>query len=236
MKILIKKDRGELFFDSQPTGTSKCSLAISSIFRMRPQSTGSQAGPSPATSSGAGAKGSLNKSGIRVTYTRGLRRITLQRVLVSKFVYNWERVSFVELIVLYDNLLWCQDKAMQDPNFQEKFGNFLEKLSLVLKERRISERNFHRSLERLSKRIKEAAEGHLIPQRNLPATEKYVSGKFHVLPSKESGVPTRELPMKPYIGIGYRDKGTRRDTARDGSPRWQDVALFFARPGGRDEN
>lgn len=165
-----------------------------------------------------------------------MRRITLQRVLVSKFVYDWEKVSFVELIVLYDNLLWCQEKALHDPNFQEKFGGFLEKLTLILKETRITERSFHRSLRKLSTSLKQAAEGHLIPQRNLPATEKYVSGKFHVLPTKESGRPTRELPLKPYIGVGYRDKGTRRDPARDGSPRWQEVALFFARLGGEDEN
>jgi len=38
----------------------------------------------------------------------------------------------------------------------------------------------------------------------------------------------RRAPPKPYIGIGYKDKGSRREPAIDGSPKWQEVATFNA--------
>lgn len=33
------------------------------------------------------------------------------------------------------------------------------------------------------------------------------------------------FPQEKYVGVGYGDKGTARDEARDGSPHWWDVAL-----------
>jgi hypothetical protein len=168
---------------------------------------------------------------MRVTYSKRLRRITLQRYLVSKIVWRPETVAFTELLTLYDNLLWCQDKSLVDPRFQEKFGSFLEKLTDLLKNTRFNEKTYQATFRKISKKLKEAAEGHLIPERNLKTVEKHVKGKFNVLPSKSSGVPVKQLPPVKVIGRGYRDKGTYRDPAFDGSPSWQEVALYFARIG-----
>jgi hypothetical protein len=35
---------------------------------------------------------------------------------------------------------------------------------------------------------------------------------------------TQRLPPKRFIGVGYRDTGTCRNVAEDGTPRWQEVA------------
>jgi hypothetical protein len=36
--------------------------------------------------------------------------------------------------------------------------------------------------------------------------------------------PPTKLPAKRFVGVGYKDKGNRRDPAVDGSPSWQEVA------------
>jgi len=40
-------------------------------------------------------------------------------------------------------------------------------------------------------------------------------------------VPKRCPPVR-FIGVGYKDKGTRRDTAVDGSPGWKEIGTFFS--------
>jgi hypothetical protein len=47
---------------------------------------------------------------------------------------------------------------------------------------------------------------------------------FSILTLPTPEVSNRKLPPKRIIGIGYRDKGTARDPAIDGSPSWQEVA------------
>lgn len=192
------------------------------------------AGLLPTPTTGYVKKVALSRTGMRVTYSRTLRRITLQRYLVSKIVWRPETVAFTELLTLYDNLLWCQDKSLIDPHFQEKFGSFLEKLTDLLKNTRFNEKTFQNTFKGISQKLKEAAEGHLIPERNLSTVEKHVKGKFHVTPTKSSGVPVKQLPPTKVIGRGYRDKGTYRDPAFDGSPSWQEVAIYFARKADED--
>jgi hypothetical protein len=34
--------------------------------------------------------------------------------------------------------------------------------------------------------------------------------------------------QKRYIGVGYKDKGSKRDLAKDASPNWQEVAATSA--------
>jgi hypothetical protein len=186
------------------------------------------AGLFPATVPGNSSRVELNHAGMRVTYGRNIRRITLQRYLVSKMVWQPDRVTFPELLALYDNQLWLEDKASKDPGFLSKFGGFLENLSVLLKGTRITYKTLTPSLRRLSTELRVAAEGHLIPERNLITTEMHVKGRFHVTPTKESGIPTRELPPVKVIGKGYRDKGTYRDPAWDGSPSWQELATYFS--------
>lgn len=199
--------------------------------RKTPPKESSSAGLFPTTTTSSDSGSRISLAGTRVSYSRTLRRITLQRFLISKMVYQPDKVTYVELLTLYDNFLWCDDKSLSDPTFRQCFGSFLEKLALILKENRLSEKNIEASLRKIGTQLKEAIADHLIPERNLLNIEKYCKGKFHVSPTRESGVPTKELPPVKVIGRGYRDKGSYRDPAWDGSPSWQELATHFERKG-----
>lgn len=188
----------------------------------------SLAGLLPATAHSSVYTGGLNSSGVAVKYSKQIRRITLQRYLVSKLVWQPEIVTFPELLALYDNLLWCQDKASMDPGFLVKFGTFLENVTKVLKSCRFDEKSYKATARKLSTLLREAGEGHLIPERNLLGVERHLKGKYTVIATKSTGIPNKSLPPVKVIGRGYRDKGTCRDPAWDGSPSWQDVATYFS--------
>lgn len=150
--------------------------------------------------------------------------MTLQRYLTSLIVHEIEKVSFQDVLTLYDNLLWCQEKSEGDPQFQRKFGQALAKLSAILKGTRFHPRTFHQTLKGLSEKLRAELEDFIYPKRNLPGVERHVKGHYQILPHRELGTPRKQLPKPRRIGVGYRDKGHRRDPAYDGSPSWQEVA------------
>lgn len=159
--------------------------------------------------------------GVFVVYSKNVKRITLQRVLCSKLVFEKEKFVLRDLLVIFDNLLVLQDMCLKDEGFKNKFGQSLELLALLLKNSRIGREPTKAGLAALSKKLK-SLEGFLIPHRNLPHTEKFFIGKYEVRQGIKSGIPLKDLPVKRFIGIGYRDKGTARDLAFNGEPRWQD--------------
>jgi len=143
-------------------------------------------------------------------------------------VWRLETVSWTEVLVLYDNLLWCQDKAFKDQSFREKFGKDLESLTEILKKSRFSENSYQTTIRKVVQEVRELLPGFLIPARNLSTVEKHVKGRFTVKPTKDSGVPVRDLPPVKVIGRGYRDHGSCRDPAWDASPGWKEVATYFS--------
>jgi hypothetical protein len=145
--------------------------------------------------------------------------------LVAKVAYEIEEVSFQDVLTLYDNLLWCQDKATKEIGFAQKFGKSLSSLTEILKATRFHPASFQTTLKGLSKKFRAELEDFSIPKRNFRGVERHVKGLYQIVPHRESGIPTNQLPSKPYIGVGYKDKGHRRDPAWDGSPSWQDVAM-----------
>lgn len=160
--------------------------------------------------------------GVQIIYSRRCRRITLQRVICSRIAYNLE-VSWEEILVLYDNFLGLQTLAQRDEGFRAKFGNSLEELAKLLKSVQINERTVWKLKDTLRKNIKEL-KPFLLPKRNLSQTELHMKNKVKIRETRLPGVLRKKLPPERYIGVGYRDKGSRRDEAWDGSPSWQDVA------------
>lgn len=160
----------------------------------------------------------------RIAYSRRIRRMTLQRFLISMVAHEVEKVSFQDVLTMYDNLLWCQERAGADPQFQRKFGQNLSKLTELLKGTRFHPSSFKTTLNGLSIKVRAELKDFIYPRRNLPGIEKHVKGLYQVLPHKEAGTPRKQLPQPRRIGVGYRDKGHRRDPAWDGSPSWQEVA------------
>jgi len=160
-----------------------------------------------------------------VKYSRKVKRVTLQRFLVTKIVLEPERVRIPEeILVLYDNQLWLEKKCLSDPDFNKKFGSSLEDLSKILKEVNFSRGLSLQTLRMLSQKLRNQLGCFLIPDRNYQGTKSRFSGLFQLRAAQQPGVPNKTLPPKRQIGIGYRDKGTLKDLAKDGSPSWQEVA------------
>ena len=171
------------------------------------------------------AQGSTNSSGTQIKYRKGVRRITLQRLICSRLVFRLERVTLDELLVLYDNFLACQDLAVGNEGFRQKFGKSLEDLSNILKAANLTQEDPSRVAKMFSRRFKRDIPGFLIPERNLSQSEKHLEKSYRLLPTRDPGTERRYIPPKTFVGVGYRDKGSRRDSARDGSPSWQEVAM-----------
>jgi len=59
----------------------------------------------------------------------------------------------------------------------------------------------------------------------------FVEKRYH-----DKSVPTRELPLPRYIGVGYKDKGSSRIPHLDASPSWQELTMSLVVsefPGGK---
>ena len=59
----------------------------------------------------------------------------------------------------------------------------------------------------------------------------FVEKRYH-----DQSVPTRELPLPRYIGVGYKDKGSSRIPHLDASPSWQELTMSLEiseYPGGK---
>lgn len=166
-----------------------------------------------------------SETGITITYAKKLRRINLLRLLVTKIVFLREQVTFEEIVVFYDNLLWCLEFCQRQPHFAAKFGRSLEELARISRLVKWHPDLISENLGRLAQELR-PLENFYIPLRNFQGNWRYAKGLFHVTSKhREMGRLTKTLPPKPYIGVGYKDKGTRRDTAQDGSPSWQEVAM-----------
>lgn len=157
-----------------------------------------------------------------VKYSKNLKRISLQRYLVSKFCYEGNKLRERDLLCIYDNQLWLERKSETDFDFKKKFGNSLEELSEILKEANFSQGLSRKALKRLSQKFGEKLSGFVVPNRNYLSFRTRFDGSYHLLTLTSS--ETKNIPPKRFIGIGYRDKGNARDLALDGSPSWQEIA------------
>lgn len=162
---------------------------------------------------------------LKVVYGRTTKRVTLQRSLVALISHYPEEVSFKHLLVLYDNMLWLQEKCEEDPVFREKFGITLKVLAYVLKGLNLTHHTFPaRTLQKLSETFRRNLKHFSLEKRNTKQPLKQQMSHVEVRPTTQQGVLNKLLPPQRYIGIGYRDKGTAKKPWLDGSPSWQEVA------------
>lgn len=161
---------------------------------------------------------------VEVSYRKRLKKITLLRYLCSKIVYEVDKIQSLDLIVLYDALLWAQMKSNNDGAFRKNFGKSLELLAEILKRNPAIGRVYHKSLAEKLRREFDKNWDFLFPPRNYPAVKERMSGNYHLIRAKQPGKPIKSFPPKRFIGKGYGDKGTLRNPAVDGSPAWQEIA------------
>lgn len=158
-----------------------------------------------------------------VLISKKVKRVSLQRYLLSKIAYG-EQVGFREIGALFLNQLWLENKTKTDNQFNQKFGRTLEDLSNILRQLNISRGINSTVIANLRSKVNNQLEAFLIPRRNLAQWKMKFDSSVILTSPKPSGVLNKTLPAERYIGIGYRDKGTAKNPALDGSPSWQEVA------------
>jgi hypothetical protein len=152
------------------------------------------------------------------------KRIYLQRFLLSKFVYFRKELELRDICTLFENQLWLEQKCQSDPEFFTKFGRDLESLSVLMKGFNFKTGTTDRAIDQFARRILENLITLVLPKRNYLGAKKQCNGLFQLKDSKPIGAAKKSVPPPARMGIGYRDKGSARDLAKDGSPSWQEVA------------
>jgi hypothetical protein len=158
---------------------------------------------------------------------RNTKRITLQRFLCSLIAWK-QPFSEEQLAALFHNQLWLQQKCKSDRTFAAKFSSDLSEISLILKQANFRDGLTDGALTRMRNKLLTLEGTFLYPKRNLPQIKAKLANSIYSSWTKPLGVPTKELPPKRHIGMGYTDQGFAKDPATDASPSWQDVATASA--------
>lgn len=167
--------------------------------------------------------------GYTVKIMKGLRQITLFRFLTAKALYEEDGLHLDEFLVLFE--LYYSFLEFTDKTFVEKYGNWFEK-SIPFYQDLAKAQSFPMKLDRSN----EDAFGKLIQflAPVLPSKSAYFGLKGQKLLRRgwklnlNRHLPPAKVQPKAFIGVGYRDKGSRKDVAYDGSPSWQEVSSHFS--------
>jgi hypothetical protein len=101
-------------------------------------------------------------------------------------------------------------------------------LSTILKNTNLSRGLTKGAAKSLKRKLREALIDNLYKERNIKQISEKVMDSFTTKSWRPPGIETKLLPPKRYIGIGYRDKGSARDPAQDGTPSWQEIASYIS--------
>lgn len=171
------------------------------------------------------AKMALDSAGTAVIYKRGIRRVHLERLIVTRIRTRRNEVKVDEILILYDNLLYLLELSERDPSFNKKFGKTLEVLTKDLKSLNLRTGIPAKIVDYLYIKFKNPIyNDFLIPSRNYKQATRTLQRAYRLKATKNN-VSRPNPPPKRWIGVGYRDKGSARDWAKDGSPSWQEVAM-----------
>jgi len=165
----------------------------------------------------------LRTGGFKVKIKKGLKHKTLFRFLLAKLMYEENGLHLDEYVVLFS--LYSDLAGLEDKGFRAKYDDWFNRHFKFFSELSLAT-SFPVRLNR------ENVDEHLLKQMSplLPSKQAYfgLKGQRNIRSGFEIQLnrhlpPVRVRP-KAYIGVGYRDKGTRRDLAKDGSPSWQEVS------------
>jgi hypothetical protein len=156
-----------------------------------------------------------------------VKRISLQRYLLTKPLVELKKVKESDLVCLFENQLWLESKCLKDFQFFRKFGTEVFTVSELLKNLNTSEISL-KSISRISKKVAKFIPSFLVPLRNYGQWKSRFAGSFHLNPIASKEIRDFYLPKRPQerrIGVGYRDKGSKRNLAKDGSPDWTEISM-----------
>lgn len=171
----------------------------------------------------------LKKGFYHLKIKKGIKKKDLFRFLLAKMLYEREEgLHLDEFLVLWELYLQLLETNSKDPSFREKYEDFFRNSFMFFRELgsqkefpiRIEDSGNLQYLERISQVLEP-----MLPTRSayfgLKGQKSLKSGFSLVF---QNEILSRKIPEGRRIGVGYRDKGSRRDPAFDGSPDWREIA------------
>jgi hypothetical protein len=170
--------------------------------------------------------GELLTGGYKVRIRQGTKKMTLFRFLTAKLLYEESGLHLDEFIILFE--LYYNLREEQDPSFVKKYSEWFIQTEYIFKTiargkcfpMRFKKREKADELAFYMRSVipSKSAYFGLKGQRNL-------RNSYSILLNNH--LPPAKVPPKSYVGVGYRDKGTRKKD-HDGNPSWQEVASHFS--------
>lgn len=186
-----------------------------------------QADPRPCDSDPASIL--YHTKGYTMKLRAGTKKVTLFRFLLAKLVYGREHegLSLEEFLCFHELYLELVDS--KDPLLLAKWASSFEKCSKIMAAT-AKFVEFPLCLDELSREkvISFMGEDPMLPS---PSAFYGLMGNRDLRSAFRVQFRSQWIPPKRverYIGVGYKDKGTRRNPALDGSPSWQTVAATLS--------
>jgi len=170
------------------------------------------------------------RGGYKVKFLKGTKQITILRFLVAKSVFDEEGLSIDNLLALNEVFVRLSEQALKDEEFGRKYGEWLFTISIYLAELNKQKAFPIRAERQYHDRIVDFLKPYLPSQRAYLGyrNDNKIVKSYRVI-LRNPLAPPQKIPPKRYIGVGYKDKGTKRDPAFDGTPNWKEVAMARTR-------
>lgn len=166
------------------------------------------------------------RKGYKMIIHKGTNRVVLLKFLLAKLIYAKEGLSIEEYLCLFHLFYDLLDTS--DPIFIKKYSEFLERVSsvlLMMKDVRVFP--VQTTIEGECEILRYIEDFIPTPRQYFGLAGQRDLRRSFSLVLNDTIVPQAPLP-KRFIGVGYKDKGTCRNPAFDGSPGWQFYARYFA--------
>lgn len=147
------------------------------------------------------------------------------KLLMSKLLYTSEKLTKMEICSLFIAREKLIEKLAQHRNLREKYFLIVRLTSIIFKdlEKCVVD-------QKCISDLKEILEPYFSYGRKMLSASLYygIKNKVHlILKVKLKRRQPKKFPEKRHIGVGYKDKGSRKDLSQDGSPSWEEVASDF---------
>jgi hypothetical protein len=162
--------------------------------------------------------------GYNVIVRKGTNRFKLFRFLLSRIKFSKDGFHLDDYLCFWQ--LYLEMIESKDPKFQKRI-QFLQDEGLVELMNQLQDIRVFPYNPRIETVQKLDSLPLVYHSRSFFGMERTGWSKHYRL-SFNSRLVRRRVPPVPYIGVGYKDKGSRRDVANDGSPSWQVVASVTA--------
>jgi hypothetical protein len=151
-----------------------------------------------------------------------VKEIVILKFLLSKLLYSNDTFSEEDTVALFEAREKSIELCARDPGFNRKY------LRLIFLTRNIfvNLEAFVQDRESITE-LRDQLEGCFNNGRRIIGPSIYFGGKRQFTVEMRAATPRKPKPRN-RIGVGYRDKGTAKNTAWDGSPSWQEVAMSEA--------